>query len=121
MAWQSVAGGANGMLWYAASMIFSRAKVDLQESERCWSDLVAVAGELAAKMDYFVSLEEPPQAKIYNDQIAVRTYRLNGKVAVLAANRISKPVSGVVSLGNGMKFDVKLPAYGVEWIERECR
>ena len=121
MAWQSVAGGANGMLWYAASMIFSRAKVDLQESERCWSDLVAVAEELAAKMDYFVSLEEPPQAKIDNDQIAVRTYRLNGKVAVLAANRVSKPVSGIVSLGNGMTFDVKLPAYGVEWMERECR
>lgn len=117
MSWQSIAGGANGILWYAASMIFDRAKTDPQESERCWSDLVAVAEEIAAKMDYLVSEETPAAVKAAPDVIAVRAFRLNGKTAVLAANRISKPVSGSVRIAGGKELGITLPPYGVKWIE----
>ena len=117
MAWQSVAGGANGILWYAASMIFHRAKTDPQESERCWEDLVAVAAELSGKMSYFISEEIPPAVQSKPAVIAVRAFRLGGKTAVLAANRTSKPASGEIRLADGKKLKVALPPYGVQWFE----
>ena len=115
MSWQSIAGGANGILWYAASMIFGRMEKYPDEGEKCWSDLVKVAEEINAKMSYLVSEEIAPEVTECPDGVAVRAFKKNGKVAVLIANRTSKPVSGEVRLGGSDVHTVNLLPYGVEW------
>ena len=115
MSWQSIAGGANGILWYAASMIFSRMEKFPEEGEKCWSDLVKVAAEINAKMPWLVSEEMAPEAVEHPKTVAVRTFRKGGKTAVLVANRTSKPVSGDVRLADGIVFSVTLPSYGIAW------
>ena len=115
MAWQSIAGGANGVLWYAASIIFDRAKKDPAESERCWDMLVRVATEVNAKMSYFVSEECAPRVVNCPGVMAARAFRKDGKVAVLVTNRTAKPASGEVRLEDGTAFPVDLPPYGVMW------
>lgn len=115
MSWQSIAGGANGILWYAASMIFGRMDKYPDEGEKCWSDLVKVAEEVNAKMSYLVSEEIAPEVTECPDGVAVRAFKKSGKVAVLIANRTSKPVSGEVRLGGSDVHTVNLLPYGVEW------
>ena len=115
MSWQSIAGGANGILWYAASMIFGRMEKYPEEGEKCWSDLVKVAEEINAKMSYLVSEEIAPEVTECPDGVAVRAFKKSGKVAVLIANRTSKPVSGEVRLGGSDVHTVNLLPYGVEW------
>ena len=115
MSWQSIAGGANGILWYAANMIFGRMQKDREEGERCWSMLVKVAEEVNAKMPWLVSEESAPEVVGHPKVVAVRTFRKNGKVAVLITNRTSKPVSGEVRLEDGTVLPFDLPPYGVVW------
>ena len=117
MSWQSIAGGANGILWYAASMIFSRMEKFPEEGEKCWSDLVKVAAEINAKMPYLVSEEHAPGVAIRPADVAARTFKKDGKVAVLVTNRTSKPVSGDIRLEDGISLKADLFPYGVSWIE----
>ena len=114
MAWQSIAGGANGVLWYAASTILSRSQ-NPEERERCWSMLVKVATEINAKMAYLISEERAPRVTSRPGNMAARTFRKDGKVATLVTNRTSKPASGEVRLEDGTAFSVDLPPYGVVW------
>ena len=114
MAWQSIAGGANGILWYAASTILSRSQ-NPEERERCWSMLVKVATEINAKMAYLISEERAPRVTSRPGNMAARTFRKDGKVATLVTNRTSKPASGEVRLEDGTAFSVDLPPYGVVW------
>lgn len=72
---------------------------------------------MGVDMDYLVSEETPVEVKAVPDVIAVRAFRLKGKTAVLAANRISKPVSGRVRFGDGKELEISLSPYGVKWIE----
>lgn len=118
MSWQSIAGGANGILWYAASMIFSRMEKSPDEGEKCWSDLVNVAAEINAKMPYLVSEERAPSVARCPSEVAVRTFKKGGKVAVLVANRTSKPASGDIRLEDGTVLKTDLLPYGVSWIEQ---
>ena len=115
MSWQSIAGGANGILWYAASMIFSRMEKYPEEGETCWRELVKVAEEINAKMQWLISEARAPDVADCPDAMAVRTFMKDGKVAVLMANRTSKPVAGDVRLADGTVLSVNLPSYGVEW------
>ena len=118
MAWQSIAGGANGILWYSASMIFGRAAKDKAESEACWNILVRIAAEINRKMPYLISEERAPAVVGCPDDAAARTFMKDGKVATLVTNRASKPVSGEVRLNDGTVLKVDLAPYGVAWIEQ---
>ena len=118
MSWQSIAGGANGILWYAASMIFSRMEKFPAEGEKCWSDLVKVAAEINAKMQWLISEECAPGVAMRPNEVAVRTFKKGGKVAVLVANRTSKPASGNIRLEDRTVLKADLLPYGVSWIEQ---
>ena len=115
MAWQSIAGGANGVLWFSSSAIFGRAEKNPEEGEKCWDMLVKVATEINGKMPWFLSEETAPRTTACPATMAARAFRKDGKVAVLVTNRTAKPASGEVRLEDGTAFPVDLPPYGVVW------
>ena len=117
MSWQSIAGGASGILWYAASMIFGRMEKYPEEGEKRWGELVKVAGEINAKMPYLVSEERAPVVISHPDAVAVRVFKKDGKVAVLVTNRTSKRVLGDIRLEDGTELKTDLHPYGVSWVE----
>lgn len=121
MSWQSIAGGANGVLWYAASAILGRMDKDREEGERCWKILVDVAEEIAAKMPWLISEERPPAVSECPKTIAARAFKKDGCTAVLLANRTSKQTSGCVCLADGAILNVTLDPYGVKWMSEDPR
>jgi hypothetical protein len=111
MAWQAVAGGANGLLWYSAHHIFKCSPPE--DLEKNWGALVKVAGEIGRHVDTILSPEEPPAVTTDCDDIAVRAFRKDGKVWLLAANKTFKDVSGCVTVEGFGKEELKLPPLGV--------
>ena len=112
MAWQAIAGGANGLLWYAASQIFRNSTAE--DLERNWGDLVKVAGEIRRYEALILSDEEAPRAVSKCADIAARTFRKDGKVWVLAVNKTAAPVSGKVSVEGFADERFSLPAHGIK-------
>ena len=100
-------------------MIFSRMEKSPEEGEKCWSDLVKVAAEINAKMPYLVSEERAPGVIRHPNEVAVRAFKKDGKVAVLVTNRTSKHVLGDIRLEDGTVLKTDLHPYGVSWVERK--
>ncbi len=78
-----------------------------------WSGLYVFA-----KMPYLVSEERAPGEVSHPDAVAVRVFKKDGKVAVLATNRTSNPVSGDIRFECGTMLKTDLLPYGVSWIEQ---
>lgn len=116
MAWQSIAGGANGILWYGPHQLFQRMKT--AEDEAHWQWLVEIAAEIRSHLGFLASEEEPPRVTASTDLLAVRAFRRGGRIAVLVANRTGRAVSGEVRLDDGARISVDLPPFGVDWSER---
>lgn len=111
MAWQAVAGGANGLLWYSAHHIFKCSPKE--ELEKNWGDLVKVAEEIKEQVPLLLSGEMPPPAISENRDVAVRTFRKDGKVWLLAVNKTFKDVAGRVAVEGFGKEEIKLAPLGV--------
>ena len=112
MAWQAVAGGANGLLWYSAHHIFKCSPPE--DLEKNWGALVKVAKEINAHVDILLSPEIPPAVKSVPENIAVRVLKKDGKVWVLAVNKTFEKVSGTVTVEGFEPFGIELPALGVK-------
>lgn len=112
MAWQAIAGGANGLLWYAASQIFRNSPAeDLEEN---WGNLVKVAKEIRKHEAMILSDEEAPKAVSKNADIAARTFQKDGRVWVLAVNKTTAPVTGAVTVEGFDDVSFGLPALGIK-------
>jgi hypothetical protein len=112
MAWQAVAGGANGLLWYSAHHIFKCSPPE--DLEKNWGALVKVAKEINAHVDILLSPEIPPAVKSVPENIAVRVLKKDGKVWVLAVNKTFEKVSGTVTVEGFEPFEIELPSLGVK-------
>ena len=112
MAWQAVAGGANGLLWYSAHHIFKCSPPE--DLEKNWGALVKVAKEINAHVDILLSPEIPPAVKSVPENIAVRVLKKDGKVWVLAVNKTFEKVSDTVTVEGFEPFGIELPALGVK-------
>ena len=118
MAWQAVAGGANGLLWYSAHHIFKCSPPE--ELEANWGNLVKVAEEVKSYAD--VILSEDVAAASSNPSIVARAFRKGGEVWVLTANATREPASGVVEVVGLRRGKVSLPPLGVEFRNlKSCR
>lgn len=119
MSWQSIAGGANGILWYTAHHIFAHAKEDPVKSEEYWKSLEAVATEIQSRMEFLSSDEPPPSVSVSTDLIAARAFAKGGRAGVLLANRTAKEVRGDYRLPGRASSKVMLPPLGVMWLTVE--
>ena len=112
MAWQAIAGGANGLLWYAASQIFKNSPPE--DLEKNWGDLLKVAKEIRKHEALILSDEEAPRVVSKCADIAARTFRKDGKVWVLAVNKTTSPVAGSVTVEGFGDVAFELPGLGIK-------
>ena len=111
MAWQAIAGGANGLLWYSAHHIFKCSPPD--EVEMNWGNLVKVAEEIKSYAD--VMLSDDAAVASSNPSVSVRAFRKGCETWVLAVNSTREPTSGAVEVAGRRRGKVSLPPLGVEF------
>lgn len=85
-----------------------------RELETNWGNLVKVAGEIRRHEAIILSDEEPPKAVSRSADIAVRAFRKDGRVWLLAVNKTASPVKGSVSVKGFADVTFELPALGAE-------
>jgi hypothetical protein len=116
MAWQAIAGGANGLLWYSAHHIFKCSPKD--DLEKNWGDLVKVAEEVRDLVPVLLSGENPPTVNSANRDVAVRAFKKDGKVFLLAANKTNKPACARIAVAGFAPVELCLMPLGVakQWL-----
>ena len=111
LAWQSIAAGANGLIFYSYMDIMKRGRPeDVQRKQ--WSDVCAVAREVKAH-EAMLLAEPGPAVENAPDGIVCRTWRTSdGNVHYLVCNTERKPFKGRILIG-GEQRDLDLPQIGV--------
>ena len=86
MGWQAIAGGANGLVFYAYQHLSEPHDDPDDAFEPAWARTKAVAGEFKKYIDVFLSIDPAPTAESSNGDVAVRTWRHQGDTYLLAVN-----------------------------------
>ena len=85
MSWQAIAGGANGLVYYAYHHIVEPRATKNNDDEFTWGDMCAIARDIKKYED--VLLAKPGIAvKGATDELAVRTWRKDGCDYMLIVN-----------------------------------
>ncbi|HOF62287.1 MAG TPA: hypothetical protein PK251_16170 [Candidatus Latescibacteria bacterium] len=120
MAWQSIAAGANGLVFYSFFDLVKRENDAIHK--RAWNDLLKIVREIHAHVSVMLSVETAPAAVIegatekgYGD-VVCRTWRKDGRTWLLACNRMRKPVKAVVTVGS-IRKTLELAPIGVVFEE----
>lgn len=123
MAWQAIAGGANGLVFYAYMHIVEQRATKNNDDEFTWQDVCDLAHEL--KRHEGVILGEPgPQAFDVPAEMAVRTWKNCGGDSaatwLLAVNCTTNPVSAAIRIQGRkerLNLDFKPMGYGMLKLE----
>ena len=86
MTWQAIAGGANGIVYYAFQHLYERHDDPADAFEPAWARTKAAASEVKKYESVLLSGEEPPSVSGATDAVAVRTWRHGGDTYLLAVN-----------------------------------
>ena len=102
MAWQCVAAGANGLVFYSFFDLFKMK--DRDPVEKRWADVCAMAEEVKRYIPVMLSAEPAP-AVTYEGSASVeaRVWRSGSDVYLLAVNSAAEPVTATVSVAGGCK------------------
>ena len=98
MTWQSIAGGANGIVYYAFHTLQRAETFDGDSFELAWERTKAAAFEVKKYEHVLTSLETPPKFSGGTEAVAVRTWRHKDFVYLLAVNCTEKPQTASVKL-----------------------
>ncbi|MBQ7189894.1 MAG: hypothetical protein IJR99_10810 [Kiritimatiellae bacterium] len=97
MAWQCIAGGANGLIFYSWFDIHKKTAHD--PFEKTWPMVCEMAREIKRYEQVMLSGETAPQAEHEaGEEFAVRTWKLNGTAYVLAVNASDKETTATITL-----------------------
>ena len=109
MTWQSIAGGANGIVYYAFHTLRRAETFEGDSFVLAWERTKAAAFEVKKYEHVLTSLETPPRFSGGTDAVAVRTWRHKGDVYMLAVNCTAEPQEAEVCLdaetGKGVAAD----------------
>jgi len=86
MGWQAIAGGANGLVFYAYQHLFEPHDDPDDAFEPAWARTKSAAAEFKKYIDVFLSVDPAPKAESSNGDVAVRTWRHQGDTYLLAVN-----------------------------------
>ena len=86
MGWQSMAGGANGLIFYAYQHLSEPHEDPEDAFEPAWTRTKAMAEEFRKYMDVFLSIDPAPAVQSSNGNVAARTWRYKGDTYLLAVN-----------------------------------
>lgn len=114
MAWQSIAAGANGVIWYSYDTHVR--SLEGAAREAFWEDVKAASAEIRDRIPTMLSGEPSPAVLTAPTGVVARTWRREGCVWVLAVNAAYEPTRGEIALIGGGRVPVELPALGVRWI-----
>jgi hypothetical protein len=112
MAWQFMAEGANGLIFYSYS---SWEKMKWRTPpEEMWKCVCRVGEEVKARIPIFLSEETAPAVTLITKDASVRAWRKDGDVWLLAVNPTYKPKVVEFALGGGQRNrSVSLEPLGV--------
>ena len=96
MAWQCLAGGANGLVFYSFfDLVAMDAKTPFRQR---WEEVKRMACEIKSYEAYFLSTDAPPPVAGAPDALACRAWRLGGKTLFVAVNTTREPLSADVTV-----------------------
>ena len=132
MAYQQIAGGANGLIFYSFHDVQKTFKTNPQEGARHWENVKRLIRELRGHEKIYLSADKgaPLIAEPEKIMLSVRTWRMGGKDYILVSSgesrevkytfslprvyRKLKSLSGTCSLGpEGNCLQVRLAPYGM--------
>ena len=86
MTWQAIAGGANGIIYYAFDHMYEKHDDPNDAFEPAWARTKAAASEVKKYERVFLSAETPVAVSGATESVAVRTWRYEGDTYLLAVN-----------------------------------
>lgn len=105
MAWQCLAGGANGLIFYS---FFDLREMDKTTPfEKRWGEVKRMAEEIKGYEPFFLSTEPSPAVSADNDAVACCGWRLNGRLLTVVVNTLREPVKVKVT-AEGIARDLEL-------------
>ena len=105
MTWQAIAGGANGIIYYSFGQVMKRPRDDSEDSFKvAWERVKSAAAEVKKYEDVLLSADEPSVVAGATEAVAVRAWRHEGFVYVLAVNCTREPQSASLSFAEPMEL-----------------
>lgn len=105
MTWQSIAGGANGIIYYSFGQVMRRPRDGSEDSfTNAWARVKSAAAEVKKYEAVLLSAEDAPSVSGATDAVAVRTWRHDGFAYLLAVNCTRNPQSVSLSLAEPMEL-----------------
>ena len=102
MGWQAIAGGANGLIFYAYQHL-SEPHDDPEDAfEPAWARTEAMAEEFKKYIDVFLSIDPAPTVRSSNGDVAVRTWRYKGDTYLLAVNCTTNAQTATITLSESL-------------------
>lgn len=112
MTWQSIAAGANGIVYYSFFNIFDGEKEPLRT--QIFNSVCRVAREVRNQERILLSPLPSPEISRVPDGIVTRSWKMSsGETYLLACNILRRAVSGTVSVEGCKDLALDLPATGV--------
>ena len=114
MAWQAVAAGANGLVFYSFHDLLKR-DWPKERVAGGWENVCKVAKEIKAKESIILSVPGP-EVTCGTEDVVCRSWLADtGEAHVLVCNRLDKPVKATLA-AKGRKAVVSLPPIGLKWL-----
>jgi len=112
MAWQCLAGGANGLVFYS---FFDLVVMDKEDGfEKRFGEVKRVAKEIKDLERFFLSADPEPAIEGAPDALAIRAWRCGGETLIAAVNTTREPLAAKVKIDGVGIVDVKLDPIGVD-------
>ncbi len=98
MTWQSIAGGANGIIYYAYMHLYEQHDDPNDTFELAWARTKAMASEVKKYEQVLLSAEDAPAISGETEAVAARVWRHQGKLYLLAVNCTMQPQTATLTL-----------------------
>ena len=98
MTWQAIAGGANGIVYYAFQHLYEKHDDPADAFAPAWTRTKAAAAEVKKYESVLLSGEEPPKVAGATEALAVRTWRHEGDTYLLAVNCTTNAQTATLTL-----------------------
>ena len=99
MAWQCVASGANGIIFYSFTAI--QKQTHGLPFEKAWADICKVGEEMKKFIPVLLSVEPAPAVAGASGEWCVRTWRKDGEAWILAVNAQNRESKAALTLSEG--------------------
>ncbi len=112
MAWQFIAAGANGLIFYGFSTIQVPKRKDGTpfSFDKAWADICTVAEEVKQYIPVLLSVEDAPSVTGAPSAWGLRVWRKDGETWLLAVN--AQDTAASVELTLSEDFASATPAFG---------